>query len=266
MYQFLFTGDSVIVSFVVGLLTLIGGYILYYTAKKRIKPYVPLSIFIIVFGYGLSGWGLVGIPDMIKANRSSITEQYDVSKDGNIIQFERKTNNRTLEKKVAVKVIGESKDAYQAEYHGDYYQISKLMLRKEITNMYKFLLTDVSYAVLTVVAFIVLIMGVGAWILSVKDADEAIFGTKLPAIATSVVFVAFLVSGYGFTQELTAKQVQPKDAYTITKTGKLITFDEKADNWKLKNKVTAKIVSETKDQYQVEVDGSFYNIAKSDIE
>ena len=83
MYQFLFTGDNFIVSFVVGLLTLIGGYILYDTAKKRIKPYAPLSIFIIVFGYGLSGWGLVGIPDMIKANRSSITEQYDVSKDGN---------------------------------------------------------------------------------------------------------------------------------------------------------------------------------------
>lgn len=130
MYQFLFTGDNFIVSFVVGLLTLIGGYILYDTAKKRIKPYVPLSIFIIVFGYGLSGWGLVGIPDMIKANRSSVTEQYDVSKDGNIIQFERKTNNRTLEKKVAVKVIGESKDAYQAEYHGNYYQISKTDIKK----------------------------------------------------------------------------------------------------------------------------------------
>lgn len=130
MYQFLFTGDNFIVSFVVGLLTLIGGYILYDTAKKRIKPYVPLSSFIIVFGYGLSGWGLVGIPDMIKANRSSITEQYDVSKDGNIIQFERKTNNRTLEKKVAVKVIGESKDAYQTEYHGDYYQISKTDVKK----------------------------------------------------------------------------------------------------------------------------------------
>lgn len=109
-------------------------------------------------------------------------------------------------------------------------------------------------------------MGISAWILSVKDADEAILGTTLPAIATCIVFVAFLTAGYGFTQELTAKQLQPKDAYTITKTGKLITFDEKADNWKLKNKVTAKIVSETKDQYQVEVDGSFYNIAKSDIE
>lgn len=34
--------------------------------------------------------------------------------------------------------------------------------------MYSFLLTDASYAVLTVVAFIVLIMGVSAWILSVK--------------------------------------------------------------------------------------------------
>ena len=132
--------------------------------------------------------------------------------------------------------------------------------------MYQFLLTDASYTVLTVVAFIVLIMGVSAWILSVKDADEAILGTKLPAIATCVVFVAFLVAGYGFTQELTAKQLQPKDAYTITKTGNLITFDEKVDNWKLKNKVTAKIVSETKHQYQVEVDGSFYNMSKSDVD
>ena len=130
MYKFLFTGDNVIVSFVIGLLTLIGGYILYDTAKKRIKPYVPLSIFIIVFGYGLSGWGLVGIPDMVKAKTSSVTEQYDAVKDGNIIQFTRKTNNRTLEKKVAVKIIGESKDAYQAEYHGDYYQISKTDVKK----------------------------------------------------------------------------------------------------------------------------------------
>ena len=56
MYQFLFTGDNVIVSFVVGLLTLIGGYMLYDIAKKRIKPYIPLSVFIIVLGYGLSGW------------------------------------------------------------------------------------------------------------------------------------------------------------------------------------------------------------------
>ena len=67
---------------------------------------------------------------MIKANRSSVTEQYDVSKDGNIIQYERKTNNRALEKKVAVKVIGENKDAYQIEYHGDYYQISKTYVKK----------------------------------------------------------------------------------------------------------------------------------------
>lgn len=132
--------------------------------------------------------------------------------------------------------------------------------------MYKFLLTDASYALLTVMAFIVLIMGVSVWILSVKDADEAILGTKLPAIATCVVFVAFLASGYGFTQELTAKQLQPKDAYTITKTGELITFDEKVDNWKLKEKVTAKIVSETKHQYQIEVDGNFYSISKSDVE
>lgn len=132
--------------------------------------------------------------------------------------------------------------------------------------MYQFLLTDVNYAALIAITFIVFILGVSAWILSVKEPGDAILGTTLPAIATFVVFVAFLASGYGFTQELTAKQVQPKDVYTITKTGKLITFDAKVDNWKLKDKVTAKIISETKDSYQVEVDGNFYNMSKSDVE
>lgn len=130
MYKFLFTEDNFIVSLTIGLIVLIGGYVLYVMAKKLNKAYIVLSVIIIVLGYGLSGWGLAGIPDMIKANRSSVTEQYDVSKDGNIIQFTRKTNNWALEKKVAVKVIGESKDAYQAEYHGDYYQISKTDVKK----------------------------------------------------------------------------------------------------------------------------------------
>lgn len=130
--------------------------------------------------------------------------------------------------------------------------------------MYQFLLIDVSYAVLTVISFIMVIVSI--WMLSDKDRDDAIYGPKLKAILTCVIFVTFLVSGYGLTQELTAKQLQPKDAYTITRTGKLITFDEKVDNWKLRDKVTAKIVSETKHQYQVEVDGNFYNISKSDVE
>lgn len=68
--------------------------------------------------------------DLVQVNTTSVSYNYDVVKDGNIIQFERKTNNRALEKKVAVKVIGESKDAYQTEYHGDYYQISKTDVKK----------------------------------------------------------------------------------------------------------------------------------------
>lgn len=75
-------------------------------------------------------WGFAGVKDMVQANTTSVSYNYDAVKDGNIIQFERKTNNWTLEKKVAVKVIGESKDAYQAEYHGDYYQISKNDVKK----------------------------------------------------------------------------------------------------------------------------------------
>lgn len=130
MYQFLFTEDNFIVSLVAGLIVLIGGYVWYDMAKKLNKAYIVPSVLVIVFGYGLSGWGFAGVKDMVQANTTSVSYNYDAVKDGNIIQFERKTNNWTLEKKVAVKVIGESKDAYQAEYHGDYYQISKNDVKK----------------------------------------------------------------------------------------------------------------------------------------
>lgn len=103
---------------------------MYDLAKKIDKAYIVPSIFIIVFGYWLSGWGFAGTKDMVQANTTSVSYHYDVVKDGNIIQFTRKTNNWALEKKVAVKVIGESKDAYQAEYHGNYYQIAKTDVKK----------------------------------------------------------------------------------------------------------------------------------------
>ena len=125
MYQFLFTDDNFIVRLIVGLIVLIGGYVLYDLAKKLNKAYIVPSALIIIFGYGLSGWGFAGVKDLVQANTTSVSYHYDVAKDGNIIQFMRKTNNWTLNKKVAVKVIGESKDAYQAKYHGDYYQILK---------------------------------------------------------------------------------------------------------------------------------------------
>lgn len=53
MYQFLFTGDNVIVSFVVGLLTLIGGYILYDTAKSEsnLMSHYPFSSLYLDMGY-----------------------------------------------------------------------------------------------------------------------------------------------------------------------------------------------------------------------
>lgn len=53
MYQFLFTGDNFIVSFVVGLLTLIGGYILYDTAKNEsnLMSHCPFSSLCLDMGY-----------------------------------------------------------------------------------------------------------------------------------------------------------------------------------------------------------------------
>lgn len=99
MYQFLFTDDNYIVSLVVGLIVLIGGYVLYDMAKK--KAYIVPSVLIIIFGYGLSGWGFAGVEDLVQANTTSVSYHYDVVKDGNIIQFERKRTIGRLKRKLS---------------------------------------------------------------------------------------------------------------------------------------------------------------------
>jgi len=53
--------------------------------------------------------------DLVQANTTSVSYNYDVVKDGNIIQFTRKTNNWTLNKEVAVKSLEKSKNTYQAD-------------------------------------------------------------------------------------------------------------------------------------------------------
>lgn len=80
-----------------------------------------------------------------------------------------------------------------------------------------------------------------------------------------ITFICLLITGYGWTQKMEVKQMRPADVYTINKTGEIITFKKKYSNLTLKDNVSAHIVSETKDKYQVEVDGDFYNMLKSDV-
>lgn len=132
--------------------------------------------------------------------------------------------------------------------------------------MYQFLINPANYEFLTVISALVLLVLIYLWILQKKDPIESIAINILPLpFLITIVFVCLLYVGYGWTQKMEVKQMHPADVYTINKTGEIITFKKKYSNLTLKDNVSAHIVSETEDKYQVEVDGDFYNMLKSDV-
>jgi hypothetical protein len=130
--------------------------------------------------------------------------------------------------------------------------------------MYQFLLISTNFEFLTVISATVLLVLIFLWMLQRKNPigfQTLNYLTFMMAIA----FIGLIFGGYGWTQKMEARQMRPADVYTINKTGEIITFKNKYSNLTLKDNVSAHIVSETDDKYQVEVDGDFYNMLKSDV-
>lgn len=131
--------------------------------------------------------------------------------------------------------------------------------------MYQFLISNANYETLTVISAIILLVLISLWIHTKKDQIEFIAAIGFLPFLIVITFICLLITGYGWTQKMEAKQMRPADVYAINKTGKIITFKKKYSNLTLKDNVSAHIVSETEDKYQVEVDGDFYNMLKSDV-
>ena len=132
--------------------------------------------------------------------------------------------------------------------------------------MYKFLITSTNYEFITVFSALVLLVFIYLWILQRKDPIESVAINILPLpFSITIVFIYLLFAGYNWNQKMAAEQMRPADVYTINKTGEIITFKKKYRNLVLKDNVSAHIVSETNDKYQVEVDGDLYNMLKSDV-
>lgn len=132
--------------------------------------------------------------------------------------------------------------------------------------MYKFLITSTNYEFITVFSALVLLVFIYLWILQRKDPIKSVAINILPLpFSITIVFIYLLFAGYNWNQKMAAEQMRPADVYTINKTGEIITFKKKYRNLVLKDNVSAHIVSETNDKYQVEVDGDLYNMLKSDV-
>ena len=130
--------------------------------------------------------------------------------------------------------------------------------------MYQFLITSTNYESLAVISILVLLVLGCLWVLQRKN-PIAFQSLSTLTFMIAITFICLLFVGYGWSQKMAMKQMRPADVYTINKTGEIITFKKKYSNLALKDNVSAHIVSETDDKYQVEVDGDFYNMLKSDV-
>lgn len=89
------------------------------------------------------------------------------------------------------------------------------------------------------------------------------------ALLAATMVAALAIPFFGGMQlrdEITSKSLAVQQAYTVEKEGDLIRFKLLISNEALKDKVTVRVISETKDKYQVEYKGSYYSIDKSDVQ
>ena len=89
------------------------------------------------------------------------------------------------------------------------------------------------------------------------------------ALLAATMVAALAIPFFGGMQlrdEITSKSLAVQQAYTVEKEGALIRFKLLISNEALKNKVTVRVISETKDKYQVEYKGSYYSIDKADVQ
>lgn len=85
-------------------------------------------------------------------------------------------------------------------------------------------------------------------------------GTMIVALAIPYFGVIHL------RDEIASKSMTVKQAYIIEREGDLIRFKLLISNEALKDKVTVRVISETKNKYQVEYEGRYYSIDKADVQ
>lgn len=89
------------------------------------------------------------------------------------------------------------------------------------------------------------------------------------ALLAATMVAALAIPFFGGIQlrdEITSKSLAVQQTYTVEKEGDLIRFKLLISNEALKDKVTVRVISETKDKYQVEYKGSYYSIDKADVQ
>lgn len=130
--------------------------------------------------------------------------------------------------------------------------------------MYQFLQYDTGAVGNIILGILLFVIGLIMY-LKARHEDDAFMRTSL-VIAIMFTLVVLILGGIQLRDETTSKSLTVQQAYAVEKEGDLIRFKLILSNEALKDKVTVRVISETKDKYQVEYKGRYYSIDKADVQ
>lgn len=130
--------------------------------------------------------------------------------------------------------------------------------------MYQFLQYDTGAIGNIILGIILLIVGLIMY-LKVRNENDSFWSMSL-VVAMIFTLVVLILGGIQLRDETTSKSLTVQQAYTVEKEGDLIRFKLLISNEALKDKVTVRVISETKNKYQVEYKGRYYSIDKADVQ
>lgn len=132
MYTFLQHDSGASGNIILGTLLFIVAFIMYLKAMREDVNYTVRTFLALAMLGSLiiSLIGLLQLRDEGVSKSLTVEQAYIVEKEGDLIQFKRSLRNDALKDKVTVHVLSETKNQYQVEYKGQYYQINKSDVQK----------------------------------------------------------------------------------------------------------------------------------------
>lgn len=130
--------------------------------------------------------------------------------------------------------------------------------------MYQFLQYDTGAVGNIILGILLFVIGLIMY-LKVRNEADSFWSISL-VVAMMFTLVVLILGGIQLRDETTSKSLTVQQAYAVEKEGDLIRFKLILSNEALKDKVTVRVISETKDKYQVEYKGRYYSIDKADVQ
>ena len=132
MYTFLQHDSGASGNIILGTLLFIVAFIMYLKSMREDVNYTVRTFLALAMLGSLiiPLIGLLQLRDEGVSKSLTVEQAYIVEKEGDLIQFKRSLRNDALKDKVTVHVLSETKNQYQVEYKGQYYQINKSDVQK----------------------------------------------------------------------------------------------------------------------------------------